>query len=357
MSVAITALPQPSRWAFRAMRIHHIGSPPIGAGVNLLSAMQWHVDHRHHAPMDALPFATDDRWLVSWLAARKHVPGLVHVGARTTRDHVDIPYYAVADGHTLTPDDLSLGLSQLTELAFAAHEHLIGDDIPNRLQVSVPNALDLAYHVSGSIEAAAEWMPAMQAVVAHEVAEISSRWGQLVRLQLESPAILLAYHQTELQDWPLLTSEIVQQVAGILNAAPAADWVLHVCAGLVEQTNIAAAVTFLNAMADLLTNLDQPMPTVHLPVIHDDVPPPTDPEFYTALRRLRRGINVVAGVVAESYPEQTRIAVDLAVDALSSPPAGVGAGCGLRDRTAEAGAANAALAASVALAWAMTSNQ
>ena len=354
MSTATTVPARPRRWTPRPMRVHHIGTPPMGVGEDPLSTMQWHVDHRHGAPMDALPFETDDRRIVSWLNARQHVSGLVQVRAGASRDYVDMPYYTVADGHQLTPANLALGLPQLTELAFTAHDHLIGDDIPDRLQVSVPNAVDLAYFVAGSIEAAADWMPDMQAMVAGEVAEISARWGQRVRLQLESPAILLAYHHTQLQDWPLLTSELVQQVAGILAAAPAADWVLHVCSALVEQTNIAAAVPFLNSLADLLADLDQPMPVAHLPVVDVDVPPSTDPAFYADLRRLRRGIDIVAGVVTESYPEQTQTAVGLIVDALGGPLAGIGARCGFSDRSIAAGAANAALAASIARAWTTT---
>jgi hypothetical protein len=357
MSVATTTLAQRVRWAPQAMRVHPVGSPPIGAGADPLSTMQWHADNRHGAVMDALPFDIDDRWLVGWLHARKHIPGLVPVGARAGIDRHDLPYYSIADGHELKPDDLTLGLSRLAEAAFAAHEYVVGDDVPDRLQVSVPNALDLAFFVSGSIEAAEKWMPTMQAVVAAEVAGLSDRWGRRARLQLESPAILLAYYHTQIQDWPLLSSELVQQVTGILHAAPEADWVLHVCSALVDQVDIAAAVSFLNSLADLLTDLGQPMPTVHLPISSRDVPPSTDPEFYSALRQLRRGIDIVAGVVTECYPDQTHAAVGLIVDALGGPLVGVGAECGLRDRSIKAGVANAALASCVAREWTSSRNR
>jgi hypothetical protein len=182
-------------------------------------------------------------------------------------------------------------------------------------------------------------------------------WADRVQLQLETPAVLVAYHRTPRSDWPLLTSELFQQVAGVLSAAPDAQWVLHLCYGYLEHTplvtpvDVEAAVLFLNALADVLAGLALAMPTVHLPIAHGDAAPSTDPVFYAALRRLRRGIDVIAGVVAEHHPQQTRDALGLIVDALGGPVAGVAAGCGLGRRTVADAAANMALAAELAREW------
>ena len=353
MSIATNMASRSSRWMRQATRVHAVGAAPIGAGGDPLSTMQWHADHRHGALMDALPFDVGGRWIIDWLDERDQVPGLVKIRDGASRGYDDIPYYAVADGHRLSRADLVLGRPQLTAAAFAVYDDVVGDDLPRRLQVSIPNALDLAFFVAGSAEASAEWMPDLQSMVAAEVSEISARWGSRVVLQLESLAVLLAYDRTPRQDWALLTSELVQQVAGILVAAPQAAWVLHLCYGdlaheaLIEPTDLTAAVQFLNGLDDFLVDLGLPMPTVHLPLAHGDNPPPTDPAFYTALRRLHRGIAVIAGLVAENHPQQTRASVDLVVEALGGLPDGIGAGCGHGRRSIAAGAANAALAAAI----------
>ncbi len=357
MSVLTTTPPVTTHWAPKPLRVHAAGTVPAGTGGDPLSTMQWHLDHRHGARMTALPFDTDPHWIIGWLNARVEVPGLVQVRDGASRGYDDMPYYSVAEGHRLTAAELALGRPQLAEEAFHEKERLVGDDIPSRLQVSIPNALDLAYFVSGSAEASVEWMPEMQAMVAGEVSEIADRWGDRVVFQLESPTVLLAYARTPREDWSLLTRELATQVAGILAAAPEAEWVLHLCCGdvqhqpLIVPTDLSAAVQFLNALAELLAELGIAMPTVHLPVAHGDAAPSTDPAFYAALRDLRRGIAVIAGVVAESYPDQTRTALGLVVDALAGPVDGVGAGCGHGRRTNAAAAANAALAANLAHAW------
>ncbi|QWF85864.1 hypothetical protein HUW46_09344 [Amycolatopsis sp. CA-230715] len=319
--------------------------------------MQWHLDHRHGAQLTAVPFDVDDRWIATWLDGLADVPGLVQIRSGDYRGYDDMPYYAIADGRHLVPEDLALGRPRLTEQAFAAYPHLTGSDIPRRLQVSIPNALDLSYFASGSVDAATHWMPTMQSMVSGEVSTLSEQWGDRILLQLESPAILLAYHSTPRQDWSLLTSELVRQVSGVLGAAPYADWVLHLCYGdlehtpLFEPTDLTAATMFLNALSDQLADRGQRMPTVHLPLTHGDAAPPVDPLFYAHLRRLRRGIPIIAGLVAEEHPHQTSVASELLVGALGVPVEAISAACGLGRRSETAGKANTLLAATVALGW------
>ncbi|SEP53992.1 hypothetical protein [Amycolatopsis saalfeldensis] len=362
MSVSAPAAPAPRQWTTRPMAVHLVGTAPLGTGGHPLSTMQWHLDHQHGVPLTALPFDADDRWIIDWLEAREQVPGLVKVHSGASLGYDDLSYYAIGDGHVLSPADVALGRVEQTAEAFASLEQLQdGSNIPERLQVSIPNALDLAFFVSGSVEASAEWIGDMQAMLVGEIAELAGRWGDRVQLQLESPAILLAYHRTPREDWPLLTGELTGQVAATLAAAPSAKWVLHLCYGdlehepLFEPSDLTAPVTFLNALADLLDTRGVPMPLVHLPIAHGSAAPATDPAFYAALRELRRGVEVIAGVVDESHPEATRLAFALLIDALGGPVTALGASCGLGRRSAVAGAANTALASSVARAWTTTS--
>jgi hypothetical protein len=169
--------------------------------------------------------------------------------------------------------------------------------------------------------------------------------------------VLVAYHLTPEPAWPVVTGRITAQVAGVLAAAPDTRWVLHLCYGDLEHvpvftpTDLRSAVVFLNALADLLAERGVPMPTVHLPIASGDSPPSTDPAFFDALCRLRPGVEIIAGVVAEDNPEETREALKLTVDALGRPVAGVAAACGYGRRTEPAAAANLRLATQLATEW------
>ncbi|WP_410646297.1 hypothetical protein [Amycolatopsis sp. cmx-4-54] len=344
------------------MEIHPVGTVPLGAGGDPFSTMQWHLDHQHGVPLTGLPFdITDDRWIIAWLDSRELVPGLVKARPGKSRGYTDMPFYTVEPGHRLSPADLALGRVEQTAAAFAVKDRLIGDQIPQRLQVSIPNALDLAYFVSGSTAAAPVWMVDAQAMLNGEIREIADRWGDAVQLQLESPSILLAYHATPRDFWSQLTAQLARQVAETISVAKDAHWILHLCYGdlehraLFEPADLDAAVLFVNALADVLTERGVSVPRVHLPVAHGSAAPSTDPDFFAALRELRRGIDVIAGVVAEEHPDETRTALALMTDALGGPVTAIGAACGLGRRTIAAGGANYALAASVARAWTATS--
>ncbi|NUT99645.1 MAG: hypothetical protein HOY78_47305, partial [Saccharothrix sp.] len=183
---------------------------------------------------------------------------------------------------------------------------------------------------------------------------IAARWGVRVQFQLETPVVLVSYHRTARAEWPVLTGRLVGQVAEVLATVPRGRWVLHLCYGdlghepVFTPTDLDAAVVFLNALADHQAGHRVPMPTVHLPVTAGDAAPPTDPAFFAALGGLRRGVEVIAGVVAEDHPAESRVALDLVERALGRPVAGVAAACGYGRRTPTAAAANLSLAAALA---------
>ncbi|MEU4742254.1 hypothetical protein AB0G02_17565 [Actinosynnema sp. NPDC023658] len=344
----------------RPLPVHLVGSLPRPLCDDPVTAMDWFLRHRCGAALTALPSDRDPRWIIDWLTHHlSSVPALEQVRGGESRGYDDMPYYRVRPGCRLSPDDLGLGRVRQAEEAFAALDRLrvaLPVDVP-RVQVGIPNALDLAVFAFGSIDAAREWMPAAQTAVLNEVAELVARWGDRVQLQLETPLELVAYHRTPPEAWSALTAELIGQVAGVLAAAPGARWVLHLCYGDLEHvpvftpTDLRPAVVFLNALADLLTAHSLPMPTVHLPAASGANPPPTDPAFYDELRHLRRGVDVIAGLVAEEHPEETREALRLTVEALGVPVAGIAAACGYGRRTEDAAAANLGLAARLAREW------
>ncbi|WP_158851786.1 hypothetical protein [Saccharothrix deserti] len=340
--------------------VHLVGSLPRPLCDDPATAMGWFLRHRGDVPLTAVPYDRDPRWIIDWLTHHlSSLPALDQVRGGESRGYDDMPYYRVRPGHRLRPADVGLARIEQAEAAFAALERLDGavTGEPLRVQVGIPNALDLALFAFGSVAAAREWMPTMQAAVLAEVTGLDARWGDRVQLQLESPAVLVSYNATPHLAWPLLTAELTQQAAEIFGAAPHARWVLHLCYGDLERTpvftptDLSPAVEFINALADLLPGRGIPMPTVHLPVASGKNAPPTNPAFFDALRYLRRGVEVIAGVVAEDHPEETREALQLTVDALGVPVAGVAAACGYGRRTEDAAAANLELAAQLAREW------
>lgn len=334
----------------RPPSLHLVGSLPPPLCADPAAAMAWLLRHSGDVPLTALPHERDPRWIIDWLTHDlAAVPALERVRGGESRDYGDMPCYRVRAGHRLSPRDLAPGRSAQAEAAFAALA-VLDPPRPTRVQVGIPNALDLALFAFGSAEAAKEQLATAQAAVAGEVVQLAARWGDRVQLQLETPAVLIAYHRTPRAAWPALTADLVRQVGGVLAAAPHVRWVLHLCYGdlghvpVFTPTDLEPAVEFLNALSDAALERRTPMPVVHLPVTHGDAAPPTDPAFYGALRRLRRGVAVIAGVVAENHPEETRRALDLVEDALGGPVAGVAAACGYGRRTLAAAAANMALA-------------
>ena len=340
--------------------VHLVGSLPRPLCDDPAAAMGWFLRHRGNAPLTALPSDRDPRWIIDWLTHHmSSVPSLEQVRGGESRGYDDMPYYRVRPGQRLCAEEIGLSRVEQADAAFAALDRLCaaGAGEPLRVQVGIPNALDLAVFAFGSIEAAHEWLPTMQVAVVHEVTELVARWGDRLQLQLETPAVLVAYHLTPADAWPALTAQLSRQVAGVLAAAPRTRWVLHLCYGDLEHvpvftpTDLESAVLFLNALSDELAGRGAPMPTVHLPVTSGDSPPPTDPAFYEALRDLRRGVDVIAGVVAEDHPGETREALRLTAEALGTPVAGVAAACGYGRRTEDAAAANLGLAAQLAQEW------
>ena len=335
--------------------VHLVGSLPRPLCDDPATAMDWFLRHRSGAALTALPSDRDPRWIIDWLTHHMSaVSSLEQVRGGESRSYDDMPYYRVRPGQRLCAEEVGLSRVAQAEAAFAALDRLPVTGAPPRVQVGIPNALDLAVFAFGSIEAAHEWLPTMQTAVVHEVTELVARWDDRLQLQLETPAVLVAYHLTPPEAWPALTADLTQQVAGVLSAAPRARWVLHLCYGdlahvpVFTPADLKSAVLFLNALADVLAGRGVPMPVVHLPVTSGDSPPPTDPAFYDGLGRLRRGVEVIAGVVAEDHPHQTREALCLVADALARPLAGVAAACGYGRRTEAAAAANLGLAARLA---------
>ncbi|WP_447007662.1 hypothetical protein ACRAKI_14825 [Saccharothrix isguenensis] len=342
-----------------SLPVHLVGSLPRPLCDDPDTSMRWFLANRSGARLTALPSDRDARWIIDWLTYHlASLPALDQVRGGDSRGYDDMPYYRVRPGHRLRPEDIGLARVDQADAAFAALERLGGGPgVPHRVQVGIPNTLDLAVFAFGSMEAACEWFPVVESAVVDEVVGLVGRWGDRLQLQLETPAVLVAYHLTPRSAWPALTGRITQQVAEVLAAAPDTRWVVHLCYGDLERvpvftpTDLCSAVEFLNALAGVLASRGVPMPTVHLPIASGESPPSTDASFFEALRSLRSDVEIIAGLVAEEHPEETREALGLTVEAIGRPVAGVAAACGYGRRTVESAAANLKLAARLAKEW------
>jgi hypothetical protein len=107
-------------------------------------------------------------------------------------------------------------------------------------------------------------------------------------------------------------------------------------------------VQFLNALHKQLHRLRIPMPATHIPMCTGTDAPPTTLRFYRALRHLRRDIDVIAGLVDETHPKESRTALGLVETELDRRVLAVAAACGHGRRLVPDAIANAALACKLA---------
>ncbi len=347
--------PQPARTSLAAngMRVHAVGSVPAAVSGDPARGMRWLLEHRNSANLTALPHDADPRWIIDWLDGLAGVDALAVVRAGPSRDYTDMPVYRIRRGRSIDKADVALGRVRDAAAAFAALDRLAVEfTVPDRVQIGVPHTLDRALFAAGSPQAAADWLPALHANLVDELSELVDRWGDRVQLQLETPAVLMSYHRTPLDGWPELTTRLVALTADVLAiTGSAAPWVVHLCYGDLGHrpafvpAGLDAAVLFLNAVAVELDRRGLPAPTAHLPLCHGAAGPPEDPAYYRPLTGLRRSVDVIAGLVAETEPSASRLALALVTEALAVSPTAIGAPCGLGRRTPAAAAANMRLAA------------
>jgi hypothetical protein len=335
--------------------VHFVGSLPAVMTGDHRATMQWFLDHTTDTPLTGLPCDPDPRWIIDWLDGLAAVDALEHVRTGASADYDDMPTYRLKRGHWLEPEDLSLGRTAHTDAVMAARDRLHDDrDFPPH-QVSIPNPFDLALFTFGSPSAAVTHLPVFRQAVLDDVHTIDRQHGRQVVFQLETPAVLATLDHTPRPLWPAAVHALAKQVARVIaDGSLVAQWRIHLCHGdlghrpLFSLTDLVPAVQFLNALHKQLQRLRLPMPAAHIPMCTGTDAPSTNPRFYRALRHLRRDIDVIAGLVDENHPEDSRTALQLVETELDRPVIAVAAACGHGRRTVPATAANSALACELA---------
>ncbi|WP_157362045.1 hypothetical protein [Haloechinothrix halophila] len=357
--------------------IHFVGSLPPAVAETDRAAMQWMLDHVGTAELTTLPCDRDSRWIIDWLDGLRERGPMDLVLDGDSSDYTKLPVYRLGRGERLGIGDVTPGRSAEVTAALAARRQLSAAELPP-YQVSMPAPLDLALFAFGvpaavmrrlspraavrAIVSAVRYLPVFNAAVVAEIEHVehlARTWNEEIVIQLESPAVLVAYDRAPRAAWPVLTRFLAQQAAKVISAAlPETQFVLHKwCRGdlghkpIASLRDLSPMVAFTNALAARLERAGRAVPPVHVALCDGDNPPSLDASDYTPLRRLRHDIAVIAGLVDERHPESSATALELTEQALDRPVAAVAAPCGLGRRTADGAAANAALA------WRLTGDE
>jgi hypothetical protein len=315
--------------------VHFVGSLPAVLTGDHSATMQWFLDHTTDTPLTGLPCDPDPRWIIDWLDGLAAIDALEPVRTGASADYDDMPTYRLKRGHWLESDDLSLGRAAHTDAVMATRAQLRDDrDFPPH-QVSIPNPYDLSLFAFGSPSAAVTHLPVFRQAVLDDVHTIHNQHGNQVVFQLETPAVLATLDRTPRPLWPAAMRALAKQVTRVFADGPReATWRIHLCHGdlghqpLFALTDLVPAVQFLNALHKQLHRLRIPMPAAHIPMCTGTDAPSVDPRFYRALRHLRRDIDVIAGLVDETHPKDSRTALGQVETELDRPVLAVAAACG-----------------------------
>ncbi|MCG8919732.1 hypothetical protein L6E12_28560 [Actinokineospora sp. PR83] len=357
-------------------RVHFVGSLPPALSETDRAGMRWLLDHTPPARLTTLPCDRDPRWIIDWLEGLRDRGPFELVLDGDSSGYTRMPVYRVRRGATLGPGDLGPRRAREVEAAITARRELGAAHLPP-YQVSMPAPLDLSLFAFGVPSAVMRLLPAVAALRAirsaithlptftaaitaevEQIRQLADLRGDQVVVQLESPAVMVAYDRAPRAARPLVTALLTRQLAGVIDTLPReTPLILHGwCHGDLEHKPIARTrdlsplVDFLNALAARLHHVGRPMPPVHVALCDGETAPSTRAADYEVLRDLRGDVRIFAGLVDEHHPEASARALELVEQALGRPVDAVAAACGLGRRTPSEAEANAALAARLSAA-------
>ena len=325
---------------------------------------------RAAAELTTLPCDRDSRWIIDWLDGLREREPLELLLDGDSSDYRTMPAYRRRKGTSIRPADVAPGRAGEVKAMLAARRRLGAVSLPP-LQVSMPAPLDLCLFAFGvpavemgrlpvgpalrAIGAALRHLPAFVEAVVGEIEEIqklADEAGEEVVVQLESPAVMVAYDRAPRVLWPVVTWWLARHSGSIVAAAPPhTRFIFHKwCHGdlghkpITRLRDLAPFVAFSNALARRLVRVERALPALHVALCDGETPPSVDPVDYTPLAELDEGFELIAGLVDERHPESSRVALRLTEQAIKRRVYAVSASCGLGRRTEADAAANIALA-------------
>ncbi|GAB3969539.1 hypothetical protein GCM10029978_041030 [Actinoallomurus acanthiterrae] len=328
--------------------MHFVGSLPPDLCGSPRQAMRWIADQADGHRLTALPCDLDSDWIVAYLRDLGERPAFALKRPGEYSGYDDMRSYGVRRGHKLRPSDVSMNREdRLREIleefrALRAEDPALADV---RLQVSLPNPLDLAIFVfEGRPWRSLRYLPVFAQATVDEVTALTPEVGQDVVWHLETPSVLVGMDMAKrLPGGRSLAARLLaRQVAGLLARLPAdAEVILHLCYGnlgnteLLAPRNLGPAVQYLNLLAARLRRRGRPLPPVHLPAAYGANPAPRTEEFYRPLRRLDREWRIIAGIAAATDPGGGVESLGLLEAAADREAYAVATACGLGRHTVE----------------------
>jgi hypothetical protein len=324
-----------------ARRAHLVGSFPAS---DAHSAMRQLLD----AVGDRLPVLPDGetgerhQWIVHIVEGLRRHPDLEVKQDGHWADYDDLLTFKIRRGHDLTGEGLDFGHVTAFRASYPIYRQVRGP-AQTAFQVGIPGDLDMALFVLGPVGALRNRRPFTEATIA-EIAEIHAEAGSDVVFQIEIPVELVMVARTPPPLRPLVARMMARGVANLVRHAPeGARFGLHLCLGdmnhraLGRMSDTGPLVALTNAIARAWP-AGRALEYVHAPFAAAEKPPPTDPDWYAPLRRLRlpESTRIIAGVAHEDQDLGTQQQTIRMIDELVGARAGVSTSCGLGRRTADA---------------------
>lgn len=341
--------------------VHYVGSLPPEINKGPREGMRWIIDHSADSGLSTLPWDSDPRWIVAFmLALAERGEALEVVRSGDWSDYGKQQRYRVKAGVRLTPSHVSMRREGQIRQNLAVYRELVAKDsrlAGVRFQQSLPSPLDLSLFTFGQRPVLLKHVSTYADALAEEVTNLHATDGADLVWQLEAPTVLVLLNKTPRPLRGLVARRLAAQMAGFVERLPQdVRLVLHLCYGnlndreLVAPRDLAGVEVFLNALHDRLRTQGRQIPPVHIPAAYGSQPPPVRPQFYDALRAVHSDWPLVAGVVDENKPEDSRQALALFEAAAGRTSHAVATACGLGRHSETDARAAAALMTELAAA-------
>lgn len=332
-----------------------IGSIPGDSGEQAMSQAL-----RELGPhLDYLPDGeTGDRdtWVVGAIKSLRDHPGLEVKNEGDWSTYENQLNFKIKKGHTLTGDELDLGLAKAFRESYPVFQRLREEHGAADLtfQVGIPGDFDMALFTMGPLPAFTKRAPFTEAT-ARDLAAIHAEVGDRALFQIEVPAeqVFVAKMPKPLRG--LMASMMANRVVELARRAPeGARFGVHLCLGDLGHKALGklADAGPLTALANAVSAkwpAGRRLEYVHAPLAEGDHPPVVEERFYQPLAGLRLPADTrfVAGFVHESSSLDDARKILGWIETHVGHPVDVAASCGLGRR--DAAAAEAAMRQAAAL--------
>lgn len=320
--------------------LHYVGSLPADINSDPRTGMSWILDHSDHRPLSTLPWDDNPQWIVPFLlelAERDEVLEVVERGDWTDYDRGQ--RYRVRPGVKLKPEHLSMRRAEPIRATLATYRELLASHTEYasvRCQQSLPSPLDLSMFTFGQRPKLLRYISTYGQALANEVADLEASDGDALVWQLEAPSILVLINKAPRPARSAIARMLARQTANFIARLPSTTTlILHLCYGnlgdneIITPRDLAGVDVFLNALHRRLRAQNRDIPPVHVPAAYGSQPPPSNAEFYAALGRVHPDWPLIAGVVDEGAPAESRKALTLFEQAAGRTSHAIATACGL----------------------------